>query len=142
MQNLLQHSFVSDTAQLEQVRRRVRETLQAYGCAHDFTETSVLAVDEAVSNVMRHGYGLGRPGKLSVTIGVDGMEVVFGVRDFAKPIEPGAQDRPSTGEPRSGGYGRLLMQEIMDSVGYAKVADGKGNLLEMRRRLQFTMQEQ
>ena len=135
MQNLLQHSFVSDTAQLEQVRRRVRETLQAYGCAHDFTETSVLAVDEAVSNVMRHGYGLGRPGKLSVTIGVDGREVVFGVRDFAKPFAPGAQDMLPAGELRGGGYGCLLMQEIMDSVGYAKLAGGEGNLLEMRRRL-------
>jgi serine/threonine-protein kinase RsbW len=141
MQNLLQHSFNSDTAQLEQVRHRIRETLQAYSCEHEFIETCVLAVDEAISNVMRHGYGLGNPGKLTVTIGVDGKEVVFGIRDFAKSFDPGAQDMQSTGELRSGGYGCLLMQEIMDSVGYANIAEGKGNLLEMRRRLLLSAQQ-
>jgi hypothetical protein len=34
------------------------------------------------------------------------------------------------------------MDEIMDSVHYSDVANGKGNLLQMRRRLQLTAREQ
>jgi serine/threonine-protein kinase RsbW len=142
MQQLLEHSFPSDTAQLGPVRHRVRDTLQARGCADEFIETSVLAVDEAVSNVMRHGYGLGNPGKLSLTIDVDGADLVFGLRDFAKSFDPGEQDLPSAGELRGGGYGRRLMHEIMDSVQYSDAVNGKGNLLQMRRRLQLTAREQ
>ena len=143
MQHLLEHSFPSDTAQLGQVRHRIRDTLQARGCADEFIETSVLAVDEAVSNVMRHGYGLGNPGELSLTIDVDGADLVFVLRDFAAAFDPGAQAMPATGELRGdGGYGRRLMHEIMDSVHYSDASNGKGNLLQMRRRMQPAAQEQ
>ena len=141
MQALLEHRFPSDTAQLEPVRHRVRETLEAYGCAHEFTETSVLAVDEAISNVMRHGYGSCGKGELSLKIGVDGTQLVFGLRDFAKPFDVSTRDLPSTGEVRAGGYGLALIREIMDSVRYSNAIEGQGNLLEMRRRLQLATQE-
>ena len=142
MQQLLEHSFPSDTAQLASVRQQVRDTLQARGCALEFIESSVLAVDEAVSNVMRHGYGLGNPGELSLSIDLDGVDVVFRVRDHAQSFDPDARDLPSAGELRGGGYGRLLIREIMDSVQYSNACKGKGNLLEMRRRLQLSAQQQ
>ena len=142
MQQLLEHNFPSDTAQLASVRQQVRDTLQARGCALEFIESSVLAVDEAVSNVMRHGYGLGNPGELSLSIDLDGADVVFRVRDHAQSFDPDARALPSTGELRGGGYGRLLIREIMDSVQYSSAFEGKGNLLEMRRRLQFSAQQQ
>jgi serine/threonine-protein kinase RsbW len=142
MQHLLQHTFPSDTAQLGPVRHRVRDTLQARGCADEFIETSVLALDEAVSNVMRHGYGLGNPGELSLTIDVDGADLLFGLQDSAKAFDPGAQDMPSAGELREGGYGRRLMHEIMDSVQYSGASSGTGNLLLMRRRIELATQKQ
>ena len=136
MRTLLDHDFESDTAQLETVRRHVRETLSAYGCDDEFTETSVLAVDEAVSNVMRHGYAPGERGALSLVIAVDGGDMLFRVRDFAKRFDPRTLTLPQSGELRAGGYGRLLIDHIMDTVEYGDVRDGHGNLLEMRRKLQ------
>ena len=138
MQQLLQHAFPSDTAQLEQVRRRIRDTLRALECSSDFIESCVLAVDEAASNVMRHGYGVGNEGQLLLTIAVDGSDVVFLLRDYADPFDAEAQEIPANGELRVGGYGRLLISEIMDSVRYCEVT--AGNLLEMRRRLELTAQ--
>ncbi len=138
---LLEHSFPSDTAQLEPVRHRVREALKAYGCAHEFIETSVLAVDEAISNNMRHGYGPDGKGELTLTICVDGAHMVFALRDFADPFDVTKTELPSTGEVRAGGYGLVLIHGIMDSLQYSSGIEGEGNLLEMRRRLQLATEE-
>ena len=139
---LLHYEFQSDTAQLASVRERVRDALRGYGCTDEFVETCVLAVDEAVSNVMRHGYGLGTIGDLSLGIAVDGAQLVFRLRDFAEPFEQSSDELPSAGEFRAGGYGRLLMHEIMDSVEYGGASDGNGNLLEMRRRVEQDPRQQ
>jgi anti-sigma regulatory factor (Ser/Thr protein kinase) len=138
MQELLQYGFPSDTAQLEQMRRRIRDTLHALDCSKDCIESCVLAVDEAASNVMRHGYGVNNEGQLLLTVAVDGTDLVFLLRDFAAPFDADAQQMPANGELRVGGYGRLLINEIMDSVRYCEVSTG--NLLEMRRRLELTTQ--
>lgn len=133
MTRLLEYDFVSDTGQLSGVRERVRSTLKAFGCGEEFTETSVLAVDEAVSNVIRHGYGPGQTGSLQLTISRDGAELVFALRDDAAPFDGSGMEIPAAGELRAGGYGRFLIHEVMDQVRYAAPADRPGNLLEMRR---------
>ena len=135
MRQLLDHHFPASTAQLEPVRVQVRNALMGYGCDHEFVETSVLAVDEAISNVVRHAYA-GGEGDVQLRIQVRDGELIFLVRDHAPPFDPGATPPGKPGELRAGGYGRFLMQELMDSVRYAAPDDGTGNLLEMRRRLQ------
>lgn len=133
MTRLLEYDFVSDTGQLSGVRERVRRTLRACGCGEEFTETSVLAVDEAVSNVIRHGYGPGQTGSLQLIISRDGGQIVFVLRDDAAPFDGSGMEIPAAGELRAGGYGRFLIHEVMDKVRYAAPKDGQGNLLEMRR---------
>lgn len=140
MEKLLEHCFPSHTAQLEPARQQVRSTLEGLGCSREFIETSVLAVDEAVSNVIRHAYGPSAKGEVCLTITMDGAQLVFGIRDFAEPFDPGTLALPEPGELRAGGYGRLLMREIMDTVEYSNAVDGRGNLLEMRRSVELASQ--
>jgi len=135
MKELLTHMFASDTANLEPVRGLVRGTLGTSGYPSEFIETCVLAVDEAVSNVMRHGYRDMDDGSLTLSIGIDGNELVFAVQDLAAPFDGQASGRSDTEALRAGGYGRILIQEIMDSVHYGRTGDGTGNLLEMRRQI-------
>ncbi len=132
---LLDHRFASGTAALETVRREVRAALSAAGCDDEFTETCILAVNEAVTNVVRHGYGPGAEGEIRLSVAVEDGDVVFVLRDFAAAFEPAGTDDSALGELRSGGYGRPLMEMIMDSLQYRRDVAAGANVLEMRKRL-------
>ena len=140
--SLLEHTFPAETDQLERMRARVRKALTSHGCDHEFVESSVLAVDEAVSNVVRHGYRDGARGTLRLSIQIDGPELAFVLHDDAKPFDSSKLAIPSPGELRAGGYGRFLMHTLMDSIRYQTPVDGVGNLLEMRRRWPPPAQDQ
>ena len=94
-----------------------------------------LAVEEAASNVIAHGYK-GRGGPLCVRLEVSGDDVTVGVRDQARPFKPGKIKPPDTKTPLEdrpvGGLGLLLMHRLMDEVHYETLPDG--NLLTMVKR--------
>lgn len=94
-----------------------------------------LAVEEAASNVIAHGYK-GRGGPLSVRLEVTEDDVTIGLRDQARPFKPGKISPPDTKTPLEdrpvGGMGLLLMHRLMDEVRYETLPDG--NLLTMVKR--------
>jgi len=91
-----------------------------------------LCLEEAVSNVIRHGYD-GQPGS---TLTVDcaspnGHEVVFTIEDQAPPFDPLAPGHIEVlAEPspedflRPGGRGILLMRKFADTMAYERLAGG------------------
>ena len=95
-----------------------------------------LAVEEAASNVIAHGYK-GRGGPLSVRFQVSDGAVIIGLRDRARPFKPDKIGPPDTKTPLEdrpvGGLGLLLMHRLMDEVRYEKLPDG--NLLTMVKRI-------
>ena len=94
-----------------------------------------LAVEEAASNVIEHGYK-GRGGTLQVLFAVENDDVTIELRDQAKPFKPGKIGRPDETLPLEerplGGLGLHLMHELMDEVRYETLPDG--NLLTMIKR--------
>ncbi len=94
-----------------------------------------LAVEEAASNVIEHGYK-GRGGLLSVAFRCEAGDVTIELRDNAKPFKPGKVGRPDETIPLEdrplGGLGLHLMHELMDEVRYETLPDG--NLLTMIKR--------
>ncbi len=101
----------------------------------DFCFDLTLAVEEAASNVIEHGYK-NRGGHLSVRMIVAGSDVTFELRDQAKPFKPGKIGRPDESIPLEerpvGGLGLHLMHQLMDEVHYETLPDG--NLLTMIKR--------
>lgn len=94
-----------------------------------------LAVEEAASNVIEHGYK-GKGGELAVRVILENGVVTFQLRDHAKPFKPGRVGRPDETIPLEerplGGLGLHLMHELMDEVTYQALPDG--NLLTMTKR--------
>jgi anti-sigma regulatory factor (Ser/Thr protein kinase) len=91
------------------------------------------AVNEAVCNVIRHGYE-GKPGgtfELAITVLAD--DFVVEIADEGRQIDP-ARLRPCPNkDPRCpGGLGLAWMHEIMDNVTFAKRCGG-GMLTRMVR---------
>ena len=94
-----------------------------------------LALEEAASNVMEHGYK-NRGGELLVSFEVRDGSVILCLRDRARPFKPRKVTGPDTDVPLEdrpvGGLGLHLMYELMDEVHYETLRDG--NLLTMIKR--------
>ena len=81
-----------------------------------------LALDEVVSNVIRHGYGPGGAGEIDVRAEFDDDRVRLEVCDAAKQFNPLLFPEPDLSIPierRSrGGLGIFLVRKLMDRVDY------------------------
>ena len=91
----------------------------------------LLALDEAVSNAVRHGSKAGQP--VVVTVGRDGPWVEMTVRDGGPT--PRLPRLPAEPPPalQTGGRGLWLILQLVDEVRLQQI--GEGTLLTLRRQL-------
>lgn len=93
-----------------------------------------LAVDEASTNIIEHGYGQECPDRIDITCEIlkDGLKVV--IYDDAEPFNPETVPEPeinvSLDDIKPRGLGVFLIRQMMDEVHYESTAD-KGNTLTM-----------
>ena len=97
-----------------------------------------LAVDEACTNIIIHGYSGMNPGSIILSIEIDPINIVLTITDFGHPFEPseaaipdvqaGLDDRPM------GGFGLFFIYQSMDLVEYETNEDG--NCLSLTKRIQ------
>ncbi|HPD76194.1 MAG TPA: ATP-binding protein [Methanoregulaceae archaeon] len=94
-----------------------------------------LAIDEAVTNIIMHGYA-GKPGTIVISCSVEDGTVRIGIRDHAPPFDPLSIKEPDVTaalEDRVvGGMGIFLIRKVMDTVSYEYV-DGE-NVLRMEKK--------
>lgn len=127
-----------DPVELVCVRQRVREIATAVGFGDDEVLKISLAVDEALTNVIRHGYGgpCDQPIDLHierVKVGTDPAICVV-IRDFAKPIDPAMITGRALRDVRPGGLGVHIMRTVMDEVSYAPLEGGGTRLTMLKKK--------
>ena len=98
-----------------------------------------LAVDEAVTNIIEHGYeGEGR-GEIDLRCECEpGQgELVITISDQAKPFDPDAVPQPtlnaSLEDMQIGGLGLYFMRQVMDAVEFS-YEDGSNKLVLVKKR--------
>lgn len=100
-----------------------------------------LAVDEAATNVIQHGYDAATPGEIDLAWRVQGDQLIVTLRDRGRQFSPGDVPPPDITSPleerQSGGLGLFLMGQLMDSVDFS-FDDQAGNLLTMVKRIPIT----
>jgi serine/threonine-protein kinase RsbW len=108
------------------------------GLPADVTFRLTLALDEAVSNVIRHGLTDGTDRPISVGVRVAGGMVTATVEDHGFPFDPNDAPAPNLDAPieerTPGGLGVHLVKATMDDVQYRR--DGDRNVLTLRTRVQ------
>ena len=127
--------FHARPEQLKNMRAVVRQTLAPFGCDSELMTSLVLALDEACTNVIRHGYGGDPSGTLILQILQSGDTLIFRLRDFAPPVDREKVKPRDLEDIRPGGLGVHFIGDIMDVVRFVDPPDGRGNLLEMRKTL-------
>ena len=128
----------SDPVELPAVRDRLRQWCDGQGWPEGLIADMVLAVDEALTNVIRHGYGGMLGGKIEFSAKVvfedDGEEAVeIRVRDYGKQVPLDRICGRDLDDIRPGGLGVHIIKSIMSSSVYSH-AEGGGMLLVMRKR--------
>lgn len=120
--------------QLSRIRDFVVDSATTLGVAPASFDDLRLAVDEAVTNIITHGYG--GPGDIELELETDGPDLVVRLRDQAPSFDPAhapAADLKPPGERDSpGGFGVYLMKSVMDEVRHQTTATG--NELTMIKR--------
>jgi len=97
-----------------------------------------LAVDEACTNIIIHGYSGMNPGSIILSVETDPKNVILTFTDFGHPFEPSEAAIPDVqavldGRPM-GGFGLFLIYQCMDLVEYETNEDG--NCLRLTKHIQ------
>lgn len=122
--------------QLERICQFVTEAAQQAGLDDDASAHCQLAVDEACTNIIEHGYGGEDVGPISVACEVVPGELTITITDSARHFDPSNVPEPNVGAPldelRIGGLGLYFMRHVMDAVEFSY--EGGGNKLTLVKR--------
>lgn len=132
---LLERHVPARAEELRALRGAIRCTLDGLGIGPELRDRLVLAVDEACTNIIRHGYGAECGGEIGLRMLRDGTLLAFELTDTAPCVDP-ARIRPGPlGECRCGGLGVALIDEVMDDWRIEPARGGRGNRLILRKRV-------
>ncbi len=118
---------------LSVVRAAVGELGVIYGLSNEECIEVTLAVDEALSNVIRHAYGNCYDREIEFECLVDGEQMEFTLLDQGEEPDPARICGKPMDEFALSGRGTHLIKAIMDEMSYQKVSGG--NQLKLVKRL-------
>lgn len=127
----------SQTERLNDVREFVSGLARTHGFGEDDINKITIAVDEACTNIIKHGYNFSPDNSIDVEILRTGSEFEIIISDRGKQFDPSAIQTPDMKDYfqhyRRGGLGVYLMKRIMDKVEFNLHSDR--NVLRMIKTL-------
>jgi len=116
----------ADLGQLHRIREFVSESAEALGASPASFDDLRIAVDEAVTNILTHGYD--GPGDVELDLLAEGSDLVVRLRDWAPSFDPRlapqADLRPPGERDEPGGLGVYLMKSLMDEIVHRSLESG------------------
>jgi serine/threonine-protein kinase RsbW len=92
-----------------------------------------LAVDEACTNIISHGYADLDPGSIILDLELDSGKLTISLTDFGHSFEPSSAPIPDVNAPieerEAGGFGLFFIQRSVDDIDYQVTEDGNKLIL-------------
>jgi serine/threonine-protein kinase RsbW len=133
-----QKTFIGQLESLSQIGEYIKKAAQKAGLDDQAVYAVELAVDEAATNIIEHGYGSNKAGKIICIYEIlhDGIKIIL--KDRARPFTPDSIPEPSfQGQPIEDltprGLGLFFIHQLMDEV-YFKFIPEEGNILTLVKR--------
>jgi anti-sigma regulatory factor (Ser/Thr protein kinase) len=123
----------SDLRLLGVARAFVEAVCRSAGLRDDLARAIVVAVDEAVNNVMRHGHRCDNAMTLQIECHLAPNHLEIRLLDEAEPFDLAAVPKLDPSELRIGGRGVYLMRLLMDEV-TCEPRGPRGNTLRLIKR--------
>ncbi len=127
----------SQTERLNDVREFVSGQARSHGFIEDDINKITIAVDEACTNIIKHGYAYAPDQHIDIEIVRKGNDFEIIISDSGKQFDANAIQSPDMKDYfahyRRGGLGVYLMKRIMDKVEFNLQSDK--NVLRMMKTL-------
>lgn len=124
--------LVAKSDVLPSFRKTMREFLECRGWCKKTTAEILLAIDEVLTNIIRHAYQ-GRLAKMTVWIEDDEEKIKITIEDHGVRFNPTEVSSPKLPPDKPGGLGVHFIRTVMDEMVYD--ADYKqGNRLYLIKR--------
>lgn len=126
-------SLASATGLLPVVRAAAERIAGMVGFDDHCIGQMILALDEALANVIQHAYEGADDGRIDIRFkavndGRAGLEIV--IRDFGRQVDPSTIASRDLDDVRPGGLGVHIMRNCMEEIEYTHLDDG-GTRLRM-----------
>ena len=121
MSHRLQIALPAEVDSLLPIRRFIERACAQAGLDDATSYDIKLAVDEACTNIVQHGYAGLDPGSMIVSLQYGTHKLVVHITDFGHPFEPSDPPEPDPETALSGkvgGIGLYFIYRSVDSVSY------------------------
>lgn len=136
MSRVFEHSIEADLENLKSVRSFIKESGQILGVDDDTLGDLCLVVDEAVTNIVLHGYD-GQKGTVDLLVKSDGSDMVITLRDTAPYFDDSSVQTPHLDEPlaerKFGGMGVYLIRKLTDEFELRNLSKQGNELFLLKR---------
>jgi anti-sigma regulatory factor (Ser/Thr protein kinase) len=131
----LRFEMLSQPRYLSAIRAMISNVAHRFG----FTDTEcgqiALAVDEAICNIISHGYDKREDGRIAVSVWPEeepaGLRLV--IEDNARQVDPTTIKSRDLEDIRPGGLGVHIIREVMNEAVYEKRPEGGMRLTLIKR---------
>ncbi|KAA3640388.1 MAG: GAF domain-containing protein [Proteobacteria bacterium] len=132
---LLNIRFMADPCELKSVRKQVNDIVASVGFDAAQQQKIILALDEAITNIIRHAYKNTEDGEVELAILRQNSTLGFYLRDFAPEVYDSTIKPRDLAQLKPGQMGINFIDTVMDSWEFATPKDGYGNLLIMKKEI-------
>jgi sigma-B regulation protein RsbU (phosphoserine phosphatase) len=135
IEQIVSLNIPSKPDRLKLARSVVTQAASLCECSDDMVQDVVIAVDEALQNIIRHAYSNRPDGEIKVTICRSVANLIFFIQDYADQIDIKKVKPRDLSDVRPGGLGTHFIREVMDEVIFLPLPKGSGNLLKLVKRI-------
>jgi len=103
------------------------------GWSESESRTITLAVEEALTNKIRHAYPNRPEGRIQFEIRIEPGELILRLTDQGVAPDPARICEREQDSLKPGGFGTHIIRDVMDSVVYQTTAEGNELILTKKR---------